>query len=105
MARHEASPAETNREPPDPFHDRPLGPGWFDSSWELRIGLEVREDLALDSRWPQCHAQTEARLVTAPADASCPDLERLGDLAGPAPPDSADVDAFSRFGIDGLELL
>ena len=22
----------------------PVGPGWFDSSWDLRRGLEVRED-------------------------------------------------------------
>ena len=27
----------------------PLGPGWFDSSWELGRGLEVCEDVALDA--------------------------------------------------------
>ena len=25
--------------------DEPFGPGWFDSSWELVCGLEVREGL------------------------------------------------------------
>ena len=27
----------------------PLGPGWFDSSWELERGLEVQEDVVLDA--------------------------------------------------------
>jgi hypothetical protein len=27
----------------------PLGPGWFDSSWELERGLEVQEDVELDA--------------------------------------------------------
>ena len=27
----------------------PLSPGWFDSSWELEHGLEVREDVKLDA--------------------------------------------------------
>jgi hypothetical protein len=26
------------------------GPGWFDSSWDLRRGLEVREDWSDDER-------------------------------------------------------
>ena len=26
----------------------PIGPGWFDSSWELRSGLQVREGLPAD---------------------------------------------------------
>jgi len=26
----------------------PVGPGWFDSSWELRSGLQVREGLPSD---------------------------------------------------------
>ena len=25
------------------FADRPHAPGWFDSSWDLQCGLEVRE--------------------------------------------------------------
>ena len=27
---------------------RPVGPGWFDSSWELRSGLQVKEGLPAD---------------------------------------------------------
>ena len=30
--------------------DSRRGPGWFDSSWELRQGLEVREGLPVDVR-------------------------------------------------------
>jgi len=26
----------------------PVGPGWFDSSWELRTGLQVQEGLPAD---------------------------------------------------------
>ena len=26
----------------------PVGPGWFDSSWELRTGLQVKEGLPSD---------------------------------------------------------
>ncbi len=29
--------------------DEPRGPGWFDSSWELGNGLEVREGLPMDA--------------------------------------------------------
>ena len=36
----------------------PLGPGWFDSSWELEQGLEVNEDVKLD-------AVSQARLEDA----------------------------------------
>ena len=28
----------------------PFGPGWFDSSWDLNRGLEVREGLPGDAR-------------------------------------------------------
>ena len=28
----------------------PRGPGWFDSSWELECGLEVREGLPIDAK-------------------------------------------------------
>ena len=30
--------------------DRVRGPGWFDSSWDLRCGLEVREGLPADAK-------------------------------------------------------
>lgn len=32
----------------DELDPMPLGPGWFDSSWELEQGLEVCEDAAAD---------------------------------------------------------
>ena len=40
---------------PTPRHDpiagfAPAGPGWFDSSWELRRGLDVREGWSDDER-------------------------------------------------------
>jgi hypothetical protein len=40
---------------PGPRHDgnerqRLAGPGWFDSSWELQRGLEVREGWSDDDR-------------------------------------------------------
>ena len=40
---------------PSPQHDPAAcfgatGPGWFDSSWELQRGLEVREDWSEDDR-------------------------------------------------------
>ncbi len=31
-----------------PVPSRPEGPGWFDSSWELRCGLQVKEGLPVD---------------------------------------------------------
>jgi len=40
-------PIEVRRdEPTRPHH--PAGPGWFDSSWELRCGLRVEEGLPSD---------------------------------------------------------
>jgi hypothetical protein len=38
--------------------DAPRGPGWFDSSWELGNGLEVREGLPTDAtlfEWFEAH--------------------------------------------------
>ena len=40
------------------------GPGWFDSSWDLRSGLEVHEGLPGDA---QLHEWIEACLRSAPA--------------------------------------
>jgi len=37
----------------------PQGPGWFDSSWELANGVEVREGLPADAgldEWLAVHA-------------------------------------------------
>ncbi len=35
---------------PDAAPDSAFGPGWFESSWDLGRGLEVREDPPRDAR-------------------------------------------------------
>jgi len=48
------------------------GPGWFDSSWDLRAGLEVREGLPEDLRleeWLDAFCAIEPRLGIASAAA------------------------------------
>ena len=54
---------------------RPLGPGWFESSWDLHCGLEVREEGRVDaalSAWTCAFAvapaaQTRLALVASPS--------------------------------------
>ena len=48
----------------DDADDCQRGPGWFDSSWDLQRGLEVREGLPGD---PQLNEWIEACLRTGPA--------------------------------------
>jgi hypothetical protein len=72
-----------------PEPDAPGGPGWFDSSWELVHGLEVREGLPGEA---QLHEWLEVWLRT---DAAAPKKAK----AAPA------GDALDAFGIDGLELV
>ncbi|MDE2095475.1 MAG: hypothetical protein KGI87_16645 [Burkholderiales bacterium] len=74
----------------------PQGPGWFDSSWELVRGLEVHEELSFDVRrhdgLRSClRVEPDQPVQAAPASRR-------------APPD-AQHDAFSAFGIEGLELM
>jgi hypothetical protein len=46
-----AVPASMAARPADaPTGESRRGPGWFDSSWDLRQGLEVREGLPADAR-------------------------------------------------------
>jgi hypothetical protein len=102
--------------------DEPLGPGWFDSSWDLVRGLEVREAApsdtplndwlswclraaAEDSAAAQRDEQPGARLVPAPAHGALGDAEQLGDLGLAVAAEVAHLDEFSQFGIDGLELV
>ena len=47
----------------DDAEDRQRGPGWFDSSWDLQRGLEVREGLPGD---PQLDEWIEACLRSGP---------------------------------------
>jgi hypothetical protein len=46
------SPHEAGREDCDPATER-HGPGWFESSWDLQRGLDVREGLPSDCRWQE----------------------------------------------------
>lgn len=77
-------------------NEPPQGPGWFDSSWELIRGLEVHEGLPVDARLHDrlraaTRGEFDQRIDTAPA-------------ARRAEP-VAQRDAFSAFGIEGLELV
>ena len=103
--------------------DEPLlGPGWFDSSWDLVCGLDVREAAASDTplndwlAWclkaaaedsaaAQRDEQPGACLVPAPAHGALGDAEQLGDLGLAVAAEVAHLDEFSQFGIDGLELV
>ncbi len=40
----------TGSGPAAPAHASTAGPGWFESSWDLRRGLEVRESGEADAR-------------------------------------------------------
>jgi hypothetical protein len=50
----------------DDAEERQRGPGWFDSSWDLQRGLEVREGLPGD---PQLNEWIEVCLRGGPAPA------------------------------------
>ncbi|MES3015960.1 MAG: hypothetical protein V4750_19815 [Pseudomonadota bacterium] len=84
------------------------GPGWFDSSWELVHGLEVREGVPGDARlgdWLDACAR--AAPFAASARSVRVDALQFGDLdlAGAvAAAEAAPRDAFERFRIDGLAL-
>ena len=102
--------------------DEPLlGPGWFDSSWDLESGLDVREAAPSDTplndwlAWclraaaedsaAQRDEQPGARLVPASAHGALGDAEELGDLGLAVAAEVTHLDEFSQFGIDGLELV
>ncbi len=51
-----ASAAQPQRQPGAACCDSPAqrhGPGWFESSWDLQRGLDVREGLPADCRWEE----------------------------------------------------
>ncbi len=105
------------------------GPGWFDSSWDLLRGLEVREGLPGDARLHEwlavCLAgevprqpapvassgraerdeQPGPRLLPATAHRAVGDALQLGDLGLAVAAEVAHLDQFSQFGIDRLELV
>ena len=103
--------------------DEPRGPGWFDSSWDLLCGLEVREGLSSDTPlndWlalclrvapagsafaAERDEQPGACLVPATAHRALGNAVKLGDLGFAVAAEVAHLDEFSQFGIDGLELV
>ena len=100
----------------------PQGPGWFDSSWELIRGLEVREgppsdarlvdwlaawlraDLEAASAVTQRNEQPSARLVPAAPHGALVDTLQLGDLDLAVAAEVTHLHYFGEFGIDHLEL-
>ncbi len=71
------------------------GPGWFDSSFDLSHGLEVRDagDGGYDD-WLAARAIAERRAAA----------RRSAVVAAAAAAATATLDDFSRFGIEGLAL-
>ena len=54
----------------DELDPMPLGPGWFDSSWELEQGLEICEDAAADvafQPWREPVREPERESMREPA--------------------------------------
>jgi len=78
------------------------GPGWFDSSWDLVHGLEVREGLPGDAQlheWLEVWLRDERVAPVAPRPARHP-----GALQRSAAPAPACDERFDAFDIEGLEL-
>jgi len=88
-----------------PVHDEPeltKGPGWFDSSWDLVRGLEVREGLPGDA---QLHEWLEAWLRDDRVAPAKPRPARdLVVFQRQALADPGAGDGFEGFGIEGLAL-
>ena len=100
----------------------PQGPGWFESSWELIRGLDVREGPPSDARlvewlaaWrcadlepasavAQRDEQPGTCLVPAAPHGALVDTLQFGDLDLAVAAEITHLDQFSEFGIDGLEL-
>lgn len=98
------------------------GPGWFDSSWDLIRGLEVREGLPADAglgEWldvwlgprfstgsarTERHEQPRSRLVPPAPHGSLVDPLQPGDLRLVVATEVAHLDEFREFRIEHLEL-
>jgi hypothetical protein len=107
-----------------PASDPPPGPGWFESSWDLERGLEVREGLPADARLHEWLAacllaapasrvssafaerdeEPGARLVPAAPHGAVGHALQLGDLELAVAAEVAHLDQFGEFGVDRLEL-
>ena len=92
-------------DPSDAESNGAVGPGWFDSSWDLMRGLEVREGPPAGSGGAaECDEQPGTRLVPAAAHRAFGDALEFGDFGFAVAAEVAHLDEFSQFGIDGLEF-
>ena len=87
----------------DQLDPLPLGPGWFDSSWDLGKGLEVREDVELDAAQrvrleDVMIAAALARLRTAAARCGKPSGAVSQSLAAPPAEPRLEVCGFASAG-------
>lgn len=102
VARHESWRRGLDQLPPNDDAEPTKGPGWFDSSWDLVRGLEVREGLPGDAQlheWLEVWLRDDRAAPVAPRPA-----RNLGMRLAlpPALPDAPD--GFDAFGIEGLAL-
>jgi hypothetical protein len=97
--------------------DTAAASGWFDSSWDLRIGLDVQEsspgDAALNtwlgvwaaaSAVPERHEKPGAGLVPAAAHGALGHTQKFADLGFGVAAEVAHLDELGEFGIDGLQI-
>ena len=101
-ARDAAWRRSLNELPADDATEVVKGPGWFDSSWDLVHGLEVREGLPGDAQlheWLEVWLRDERATPVAPRP-----LRKHAPPRSPAMPAPARDERFDAFGIDGLEL-
>jgi hypothetical protein len=89
----------------DAESDEAVGPGWFESSWDLVRGLDVLEGPPADSGLAaERDEQPGTRLFPAPAYRAFGDAVQFGDLGFAVAAEVAHLDEFGEFGIDGLEF-
>ena len=102
VARHESWRRGLDELPSNDDAELAKGPGWFDSSWDLVRGLEVREGLPGDAQlheWLEVWLRDDRASAAAPRPARNPAALRASPPVVARPPD-----AFDAFGIEGLAL-
>lgn len=101
-ARGESWRRSLDELPANDAAELPKGPGWFDSSWDLQRGLDVREGLPGDAQlheWLEAWLRDDRVAPAAPRPARKPSMRLARPSVTPALPD-----AFDAFGIEGLAL-
>jgi hypothetical protein len=91
--------------------------GWFDSSWDLRSGLDVQESAPGDtalytwlgvwaaaSAMPQRHEKPGAGFVPAAPHCALGHAQKVADLGFGVAAEVTHLDEFGEFGIDGLQI-